>query len=248
MQDNNDNLRTSNKPKHPFAAVTEIFYRPKAVFDVLAVKNNWSWIPFLLVTSVLFFPPYLYFTVVDFAWWQQMTVDLILGDVAPAQKEALLNATTLRASQLSQAITGGIVVPIVGAAFIALYYNLVTRNDEKSVQGFSDWYGAMWWMALPLLVGALLSIVLITLQSPNSQVSNDILNPLSFAFVLNISIASPWHSLLSLLRLDYFASIYLGYIGLRSWTAFSSNKAVITALLPYVVIVIITAVFAMLAT
>lgn len=234
------NTKSSLEVNNPLTALTEIFYKPKAVFDALAVKENWSWLPFILLAVVLFFPSYLYFSVVDFDWWRENLTQAMFGDLSPAEQDNYMGSMTLSVTQLSDAITNAIVYPIIGYAFIALYYNVVTRNDEKSVQGFSDWYGAMWWMAMPSLIAALISIVILTLQEPNSQLIDAIRYPLSLAYLFNSSVGSPHNGVLIMLRLDLLWSIYLGYVCLKSWTQFSTQKAAIVALTPFVVLTLFT--------
>ncbi|MGB3727063.1 MAG: YIP1 family protein [Glaciecola sp.] len=233
MQNNNNIAEVNN----PFAALTQIFYQPKAVFDALAVRENWSWIPFLLMSVCLFFTTYLYYSVVDFEWWKQVMAETMLGDVSPSEKNALMNATTLETTRLTSAISIGIVMPIIGYALLALYYNVVTRNDDKSVQGFTDWYGAMWWMALPTIISALLSVIMLTVTDVNAQISENILSPLSLAFILSSATDSPWHNLLGFLRLDFIWVFYMAYVCVTSWTNFSTQKAVITAAAPFVLFI-----------
>lgn len=109
---------------------------------------------------------------------------------------------------------------------------MVTRNDDKGVQGFTDWYGAMWWMAMPMLVNALASLVLLALKTPGSQIESSILTPLSLGFLSGVDMASPWFNLLIDIRLDVIWTIILGYICLRAWTNFSQIKALATAIFP----------------
>lgn len=235
MQDNKNHPTVSN----PITAITDIFMHPKAVFDTLAVRENWSWVPFILLAVVMFFPSYLYYSVVDFDWWRQMTADNVLGDVSPSERQMFIDAANLSIARLTQAISEALVVPIISFAILAFYYNFVTRNDDKSVQGFTDWYGAMWWMALPSLLNALLAILLLTLQPSNSQIYDNILIPLSLAYVLGATIESTWYSVLSVMRIDIFWTLYLGFVGLRSWTNFSPTKAAITAVAPFALILAI---------
>ena len=235
MPNNNNEPSLSN----PISAITETFFNPLTVFNTLAVKNNWSWVPFFLLAFVLFFPPYLYYSVVDFDWFSQLSADALLGDVSPAERQMYMDAANVSLIRLSQALTNSLIAPIIVFAVLALYYNFITRNDEKSVQGFSDWYGAMWWMALPGLLNALVAIILISFQSENAQIHDNIMVPFSLAYIANTTIASPMHSLFTAIRLDVFWSIYLGFICVRSWTNFSVAKALTTVIAPYLLLLIV---------
>lgn len=238
-----------NKPKpiivlsNPIQAASEIFYKPTQVFNALSVRDNWSWIPFLFVAIILFIPPYLYFGLVDFNWWLDTAVLPSLDDMPPSQQENMLAQYTPATMQLTMGLSSSLLLVLIYAVK-AFYFSMMTRNDEKSVQGFTDWYGAMWWMAMPMLVNALLSLVLLTIQAPGAQVSSAILAPLSVAFILGLDMASPWYSLLVDLRLDVLWSIWLGFICINSWTHFTQTKALIIAIAPtavYLTVVIIVA-------
>ena len=221
----------SHAPTNPIQGASEIFYKPHAVFTTLATKDNWSWIPFLLICVVLFVPPYLYFSIVDFDWWLNSAIAPTLSDMAPSQQENMLSQYTPSVMQLTVAISSSVLL-IVIYAIKAFYFSMVTRNDDKSVQGFTDWYGATWWMAMPMLINALVSLILLAFETPGSQIESSILAPLSIGFLSGAGMASPWFNLLIDVRLDVIWSIGLGYVCIRSWTNFSKLKAFITAVFP----------------
>ncbi|MFT6270860.1 MAG: hypothetical protein ACJAVV_003699 [Alphaproteobacteria bacterium] len=241
MQDHHkeQTLEISN----PIQAASEIFYKPKAVFDALSVRENWSWIPFILLCVILFIPPYLYFGLVDFDWWLDVAIMPTFADLPPSQQENMLTQYSPSKMQLTIGITSSVSL-IVIYAIKAFYFSMITRNDNKGVQGFTDWFGAMWWIAMPMLVNALLSLILLTFQDSGTQIEGSILAPLSLAFLFSVDMASPWFSLLSDIRIDVIWSIGLAYICVRSWTNFNQVRALITAIFPaafFWVMLIITA-------
>ena len=101
----------------------------------------------------------------------------------------------------------------------------MTKNDEKSIHGFTDWYGATLWMAMPMLVSSLVSLVLLTFQEPGAEISAAILAPLSLAFILGTDMASPWFNLLTIVSIDSIWLIFLAYVCVRTWTNFSQTRA-----------------------
>jgi len=223
--------KTTLAVTNPIQAASDIFYKPMAVFNALSVRDNWSWIPFLLLLVILFIPPYLYFGLVDFQWWLDVAMMPSLAELPPSQQENMLAQYSPTQMQLTAGLTSSLLFILI-YAIKAFYFSMTTRNDEKSVQGFTDWYGAMWWIAMPMLVNALISLILLTLQAPGAQVSGAILAPLSLAFILGIDMASPWFSLLVDLRIDVIWSIWLGFVCIKSWTHFSAKKAIVIAIIP----------------
>jgi hypothetical protein len=234
----NNNRQPELRVTNPIQAASEIFYKPKDVFDALAVRDNWSWIPFILLMVILFIPPYLYFGVVDFDWYINTAIAPTLEDMAPAQQESMLSFYTPNQMQLTVGISI-IVSGIIMSAIVAFYYAMTTKNDPKSVQGFTDWYGAMWWMTMPGIINALIALVLLTFQSSGAEINIAITNPLSLAYILGVEMSSDWFGLLTTLRLDTIWMIYIGVVCLQSWTNFSRNKAILIASIPTIVILLI---------
>jgi hypothetical protein len=231
MQELEQNHQVSN----PIQAASEIFYKPTAVFDTISVKDNWSWIPFILVMAMAVIPAYLYFNVVDFEWYKAMIANMQMPDSSPAEIEAFSNTMELGTTSMVSLISVLISVPIL-MAILAGYFTLWTRNDAKSVHGFTDWYGATWWMAMPSLVNALLGCIYIAMQDPGSQISQAALAPLSLAFIAGSSMTDDWYNLLSAIRLDGIWTIVLAGLCLKSWTNFSFTKSMIVAALPSAII------------
>lgn len=218
---------------NPIQAASEIFYKPLSVFNALSVRENWSWIPFILVAFILFIPPYLYFGLVDFDWWLDAAMMPSLEDLPPSQQENILAQYSPSQMQWTGGLSSSLILLLI-YALKAFYFSMMTRDDEKNVQGFTDWYGAMWWMAMPMLLNALVSLILLTLHDPGAQLSAAVIAPLSVAFVLGTDMASPWFNLFVDLRIDVIWSILLGYVCVKSWTNFSQTKALIVAIIPAV--------------
>ncbi|WP_395342339.1 YIP1 family protein [Ningiella sp. W23] len=216
---------------NPIQAASEIFYKPTAVFDAIAVKDNWSWIPFLLVVITAAIPAYLYFNIVDFDWYKNAVALAQNPEGSPAEIEAFANYMELGSTQIITALSVAIGFPII-MAILAGYFTLCTRNDEKSVHGYTDWYGAMWWMSMPTVINSLLACIVLAMQDPGAQISQAVLAPLSVAFVIGAEIGDKWINLLTGIAIHSFWGIFLGMVCLRSWTNFSQSKALIIAIIP----------------
>lgn len=233
---------SNHQVTNPIQAASEIFYKPRAVFDAIAVKDNWSWVPFLLVVAMSALPAFLYFNLVDFDWYKNMIATMQLPEGSPAEIEAFANTMEMGSTKIITLVSVAVGLPIV-MAILAGYFALWTRNDEKSIHGFTDWYGATWWMAMPTLINALLACMYIAMQDPGTALNQAALSPLSLAFIAGTEMSDKWFGLLSSIRIDSIWTIVLGGICLKSWTNFSLQKSMIVAALPSAIIWIATFAF-----
>jgi hypothetical protein len=206
------------------------------VFKALSIKDNWSWVPFILIAVITSLPAYMYFGVVDFTWYVDLQLSLNMPDASPAELE---NARPLFGTAESTRMFTLFIAPIsllVITAMLALYFTLLTKNDEKSIHSFFDWFGAQWWILMPTLVGALISLILILITDAGSQVSQAILSPTSLGYMFGTEEDSKWFGFLTSLRLETVWTIYLGAVCLHQWTNFSVKKAYIVSAIPSVII------------
>lgn len=224
----------TNDVTNPIQAASEIFYRPKAVFNAIANVNNWSWVPFIIVCVIGFLPTYLYYGLVDLDWLVHQMALTDNPNASPAEIENFKSA--MPKAVLSYTAFAIPVVLVIVNAIIAGYYTLVTKNDEKNVQGFMDWFGASWWIAMPSVVNGLIACILLALQEPNTQISTAIATPLSVAFMLGTDMTSQWFGFFSGIRLDTFWSILIAGYCINSWTSFSFEKSLILSAIPALVI------------
>ncbi|MFC3120554.1 YIP1 family protein [Agaribacter flavus] len=228
---------------NPIQAASEVFYRPQAVFNTIGKVNNWSWIPFIIVTALLFIPSYLYYGMVDLDWLIHQMALANDPEASPAELENFKSQLPKEAIIWS-AYGIPIGVAIVNA-IIAGYYTLVTRNDEENVQGYMDWYGAGWWILMPTVVNGLIACILLALQAHGTQVSPAIVSPLSLAFMFGVEITSGWFNFLSSVRLDSFWSILLAGYCINCWTSYSFQKSLILAAVPSLFIWLLSFMFAL---
>lgn len=219
---------------NPFQACNDIFFKPRRVFATIKDKHNWSWLPFLILVSLTALPTYLYFNFVDFSWYVETVMVASMGDVSPAEQDAMRNTVSQ-----SMALYGGMAmvfigIPIMSAVF-AIYLNLTSKIDEENVLGFTDWYGFVWWISMPGIIGSLISVGLIVMADSH-ELPPLVMAPTTLAYLLNIDMQNDWFSLLQVIRLESVWTIYLTIVGLVQWTALSSKTAVKIALAPYLAI------------
>ncbi|MCP9479595.1 hypothetical protein NNA33_16975 [Marisediminitalea aggregata] len=95
---------------NPIQACNDIFFKPNGVFKAVNEHNNWSWVPFLIVTVLSVLPGYLFINFVDFAWYQDMLINTQYGDMSPAEQNQIRSGMEQSAVQmfmLGTALPGG---------------------------------------------------------------------------------------------------------------------------------------------
>ena len=237
MSDSQNNTETPNAVTNPIQACNDIFVRPSEVFKALSIKDNWSWFPFILVAVISCLPAYLYFSVVDYTWYVDAQLSVLAPNASPAELD--MQRSYMGSAQSAQSSTLYLtpVMLILVSAISALYYTVVTRNDEKSIHSFMDWYGVQWWTMMPYIIGAVVSLAILVMTDAGSELSPAVMAPLSLSFVLGLDITNPWLSVMNEIRIDRIWGIVLGASCLQQWTNFSRNKAYIVAAIPSLVVI-----------
>ena len=228
---------------NPIQACSEVFVRPRAVFEALKTRNNWSWVPFILTAIIGSLPGYLYFTSVDQDYYHsllKMSPDF--RDLSPAEIETALSFTQTADIAMYVPI-GSVLAMIVVTAIIAIYYKAVTGSDEENLAGFTDWYGACWWIGMPTVIGAVISILMILLGSADGQIHPSLASATSIGNVLNIGLDSAWFNFANSVRLEMVWNYYIAAVAIGTWTRFAFNKCLLLAGLPYVLIYGVWALF-----
>lgn len=226
--------QTMQSVTNPFQALSDIFYRPSAVFNALAEKDNWSWIPFILIVIFSCLPAYMYYGFVDITWYQEAVLAGQAEEMSPAELDLAKSQMTQSVLQISSLVMG-VLGPVIFTAIAAAYLTLVGKSDEESVHGFTDWYGFAWWTALPTIISSLVALALIA-TAANHEIPQTIIAPTSMAYLLSIPMSSEWVNFASFLRLDSIWSIVLTGIGIASWTTIPKAKAFLFAAAPQIVI------------
>jgi hypothetical protein len=218
-------------------ACSEIFIKPKDVFTALKTANNWAWVPFFLVVIFAVLPSYLYFSSVDQVYYENLLRNSAdFQDLSPAEIDASLSF--VKVEQLAWAMPIGTIIGIlIVNAIMAIYYKLVTQSDEENLAGFTDWYGAMWWIGMPTIIGSLISILMILLSNDGTgQIDIGVLNTTSIGYIVGVGMDSAWFNLANSVRIESLLSFYIGAVAIGTWTRFSFNKCLLLAGIPYLVI------------
>lgn len=219
---------------NPFQACKEIVLKPNKVFAQLRITDNWSWIPFIIISFFSVLSVYLYLHTVDIEWYRDFILSITAANLSPNEQHAMREL--LQADTLLYSMSFGMIFKvIIFNAIMAAYLNLCCKSDDECVQGYTDWYGFCFWINLPIVAVSLLSCLFILLSS-TPQLSQLILEPTSLAFIFSVEIGSPLFGLMESLRLEYIWIIYLTIVGLNQWTQLSKQKIYTIAFAPYLLI------------
>lgn len=217
----------------PIQACKHIILKPNSVFSAILGRANWSWMPFLLVLAANLLPGLLYFSMIDFDWYTTTLVSAQHNTISGAEEEAFRQAISLEHMRFLTLVGGTLGVIVMNAIF-AGYLKLTTRGDTNT-HSFSDWYSFGWWISLPTVFVAIISLLLLLLFG-SAQMPPTIINPTSLAFLANMSLDSPYLMLGQTLRLESLWSGYLIAVGLAQWTRLPAKTTYIIAAAPYLVV------------
>ncbi len=222
-----------------FTGVMDLFISPAKAFNGLKDAKGWSFLAAALILISVAASQYIYHSSVspEFLLEQQMERIEASGDFTPAELEMQEShmAQTLPMLGMLGAVFGGIAVLVFSAIF-ALYYYLVSKQDPNCEQKYGDWYGFTLFTSLPAIFAGLGTILLVVTASsseiPLSVLSFSSLNQL----ILGLEPSSAFFGLAEAINIFTLWSVALCYVGLKAWTNFDNNKALIFALLPNVII------------
>lgn len=218
----------------PWQACTDIILKPNRVFAKLQETSNWSWVPFIIVTFFSILPVYLYFSMIDFQWYANLVIESQYADVSPAEQDMVRNSMQ-REQMLTLTLFSTSIGLLLLNAVQAFYFYKITRIDEQNTHSFGDWYGFTWWISLPVVFTAVITLLMIQLFGSDRMPPSDI-NPTSLAFLFNIDMASNWFGLAQTIRLEAFWSAYLAAVGISQWTRLNAKQCYIIALAPLAII------------
>ncbi|MEJ0085146.1 MAG: YIP1 family protein [Pseudomonadota bacterium] len=208
----------------PSTAFTELRERPRYWFPLLAV---------VLSTAAVV---YWYYSIVDVDWLK----DALYGNNPDVQKlpeadRAHAMGMISRGTLLWGSVIGTFVaIPIV-YLLSSLYYWLAAKVTKVPV-GFKHWFVLTSWSALPAVISALVTAILLA-TSNSTQIGPGVLSPLSLnELVVHRPVGSPGQTLLDTLTIQALLSWVLAIIGVRTWSGRSLGFSAVFVLLPGVVI------------
>lgn len=225
------------KSSNVMTALVDIFISPSKAFNGLKEAKGWSFVAFILLASILAASMFAFYNKAD----PQFLID---QQVAAASVDATIAEQKMIRQSMEQTIDlqvwfamfGGIIGLAVINALMAGYYLFVSKQDPEANYGYGAWYGFGVWAMMPLVIYYLGFLILVLTASTN-QISQTLMNYSSInQLLIGLEIGHPFYTLLESLNIFSIWSIFIAAFGLKSWTNFTFNKALLFAALPSIVI------------
>jgi hypothetical protein len=190
---------------------------PSGAFEELRQRPR-IWFPFLVVVLTSAAIVYWYYSAVDIEWLK----DAMFGNDPNMQKlpeaERAAAMTMMSRNTLLWGSVIGTLFFVPFAFLLQSTYLLLAAKVTKLPQGFKHWFSLSCWTALPVVLSAVVSAILLIL-SDNSQVSPSVLQPLSLnELALHRPVGSPGYSMFASLSIPGVLSWILMTIGIRVWS------------------------------
>jgi len=225
------------KSSNVMTALVDIFISPSKAFNGLKEAKGWSFVAFILLAGILAASMFAFYNKAD----PQFLID---QQVAAASVDATIAEQKMIRQSMEQTIDlqvwfamfGGIIGLAVINALMAGYYLFVSKQDPEANYGYGAWYGFGVWAMMPLVIYYFGFLILVLTASTN-QISQTLMNYSSInQLLIGLEIGHPFYTLLESLNIFSIWSIFIAAIGLKSWTNFTFNKALLFAALPSIVI------------
>ena len=225
------------KSSNVMTALVDIFISPSKAFNGLKEAKGWSFVAFILLAGILAASMFAFYNKAD----PQFLID---QQVAAASVDATIAEQKMIRQSMEQtidmqvwfAIFGGIIGLAVINALMSGYYLFVSKQDPEANYGYGAWYGFGVWTMMPMIISSL-GLLILVLTASTDQISQTLFNYASInQLLIGLEIGHPFYTLLESLNIFSIWGIFIAAIGLKSWTNFTFNKALLFAALPSIVI------------
>jgi hypothetical protein len=209
----------------PSAAFAELRERPRFLFPLIAL---------VVATGVV---AAWYFSIVDFEWLKDhlVTVSKRLQAMSEADRTKAIGMMSQKMILATNVIGVAIIFP--GALALQAAYCMVAGKITNVQQSFLHWFALLSWSNIPVLAGAVASIVLLASQNGPVQFDQLELQLLSLnELYFHRGPADASYELLSGLGLISFWVWGLAIAGVRAWSNRSWLFSALFVLLPFIVI------------
>lgn len=218
-----------------------IFIEPGKTFESLKEKPTFA-LPLILLTVATAVSTLLYFLHVDPEWFSNFQLQAMAAEMSKAEveqaKQFMPGASATGWISFASIL---IFVPVM-YLIMAVYYLLagkVTGNPTSFRHGLS--LGA--WASMPMLLAAIVAIVGVYTNSPQTPQSDLQMLNIDPLFV-QLPLDHPWSTLAKMFSLLNFWVWFLAALGWKTWYRTGWGQALFVVLLPSVVIYGAMALFA----
>jgi hypothetical protein len=222
---------------NPLYASLDMLISPVTALETVKDKKGWWLVPFVLCTGSLVGLFLYYFANVDFAWLKETMVDQMAlnKDMSDEELQAVSDYFT-KTPLLWSTTIGGSLSLVVMNAILALYLMIVTKLNAGDNYGFGAWFGFSWWISMPHVVAALLSILMLMFSTTGMIALEDIGVTTLNSLIFGVDASSAWFGFLTGLDILMFWSIALIAMGLQSWLGYNIKKSAMIATAPFALI------------
>ncbi|WP_075594158.1 YIP1 family protein [Pseudoalteromonas sp. PAB 2.2] len=225
------------KSSNAVTALVDIFISPSKAFNGVKEAKGWSFVAFILLAGMLAASMLAFYNKAD----PQFLID---QQVAAASVDATIAEQKMIRQSMEQtldmqvwfALFGGIIGLAVINALMAGYYLFVSKQDPEANYSYGAWYGFGVWTMMPMVISSL-GILILVLTASNNQLSPTLFNYASInQLLIGLEVGHPFCTMLESLNIFSIWGIVLAAIGLKCWTNFNFNKALLFAALPSIAI------------
>ncbi len=233
MTDTENSAATASKPS-ALSQLINLFVAPAQALDYADRHPKMWWLP-LGITLV--FNAALGIWVVltmNLAAWREMMIQL----VGKANPDHAAQAIQLISQHGRGYLMLGTIVGLAGLVIIellfALYLFLADKIFSADSRGYGHWFSFTTWVWLPIVLGSIAAMIAWTMSNHGgdlTQIDVTTLNALFFHL-------KPGDHLYKLAQFSIFQFWVIGLVayGLKRWCRHGTDKALVIALVPYVVV------------
>lgn len=225
------------KSSNVMTALVDIFISPNKAFNGLKEAKGWSFVAFILLAGILAASMFAFYNKADPQYLIDQQVAVASVDATIAEQKMIRQSMEQTIDlQVWFAMFGGIIGLAVINALMAGYYLFVSKQDPEANYGYGAWYGFGVWTMMPMIISSL-GLLILVLTASTDQISQSLFNYASInQLLIGLEIGHPFYTLLESLNIFSIWGIFIAAIGLKSWTNFTFNKALLFAALPSIVI------------
>ncbi|MCG3883414.1 DUF1282 family protein [Photobacterium leiognathi] len=217
--------------KKPLIALVDLFRSPIDCFAAVYERPKWAFLPYLIIIlgSFIFWGGY--FNHVDLAWLQQ-AMQSQLGSVNEEVKQAWLTKEVLLAGEVFSDFIGRTAVIFL----LALWLKMATKGSQYQ-HSYGKWLAASCFIMLPAFIGDIASYINVLFNHANILPNAADLN--SINGLLKLPLNNPWAPFATTIPLLAPWYIALTYAAVGAWTDFDRSQAIIIAVLPWILTLIV---------
>ncbi|MGJ8485937.1 YIP1 family protein [Pseudoalteromonas sp. SYSU M81236] len=225
------------KSSNVMTALVDIFISPSKAFNGLKEAKGWSFVAFILLAGILAASMFAFYNKADPQYLIDQQVAVASVDATIAEQKMIRQSMEQTIDmQVWFAMFGGIIGLAVINALMAGYYLFVSKQDPEANYGYGAWYGFGIWTMMPMIISSL-DLLILVLTASTDQISQSLFNYASInQLLIGLEIGHPFYTLLESLNIFSIWGIFIAAIGLKCWTNFTFNKALLFAALPSIVI------------